>query len=204
MNIQTMDRVVDISIPTTVKHIGVMLSGGMDSTILLFLILKEIQDNKINVSLTAFIVPVDRLNAKEHAYRVINFLENYFQIKINVQVIGSGSLPHDLNIKVPSRLILHQKLVDKLYVGINQNPPVDFGVPQINRRHPDAPIPETVGFPFVKLYKTHILKLYQIFNVLELAHMTHSCGSSADSPCKECFHCFERSWAFTELNLKEI
>jgi hypothetical protein len=204
MKIQTLDHVVDISIPTTVNHVGVMVSGGMDSTILLFLILKEIQDNKINVGLTAFIVPVERLNAKEYAYRVINFLENYFQIKISVQVIGSGLLPHNLNINVPSRLILHQKLVDKLYVGVNQNPPVDFGVPQINRRDPGAPIPNNVGFPFVHLYKTHILELYRIFNVLDLAHITHSCGSNADPPCKECFHCFERSWAYTELNLKEI
>ena len=204
MDIQTLDRVVNISIPTTAKHIGLMLSGGMDSTILLFLILKEIQDNKINVGLTAFIVPVERLKSTEYSYRIINFLENYFQIKINVQVIGSGSLPHNLNINVPARIILHQKLVDKLYVGVNQNPPVDFGVPQINRRHPDAAIPETVGFPFVQLYKTHILELYRIFNILELAHMTHSCGSNADCPCEKCFHCFERSWAFNELNLKDI
>lgn len=204
MNIKTLDRVVDISIPTTVNHVGVMLSGGMDSTILLFLLLKEIQDNRINVGLTVFVVPVERLNAKEYAYRVIDFLENYFQIKINVQVIGSGTLPHNLNINLPARIILNQKLVDKLYVGVNQNPPVDFGVPQINRRHPDAPIFDNTGFPFVQLYKTHILELYRIFNVLELVYMTHSCGSSANYPCKECFHCFERSWAFTELNLKDI
>ena len=121
-----------------------------------------------------------------------------------MQIIGSGSLPHNLNINVPARMILHQKLVDKLYVGVNQNPPVDFGVPQINRRDPNTPIPDNIGFPFVQLYKTHILELYKIFNILELAHMTHSCGSSADSPCKKCFHCFERSWAFSELNLKEI
>ena len=204
MDIQTLDRVVDITIPTLAKKIGVMLSGGLDSTILLFLILKEIQDNKINVDLTAFIVPVKRLKAKEHAYRVIDFLEKYFQIKINAEVIGSGELPHNLNINVPGRMILHQKLVDKLYVGVNQNPPVDFGVPQINRRNPNDPIPNNVGFPFLQLYKTHILELYRIFNVLELAHMTHSCGTSADYSCKKCFHCFERSWAFTELNLEEI
>jgi hypothetical protein len=105
---------------------------------------------------------------------------------------------------VPARIILHQKLVDKLYVGVNQNPPVDFSVPQINRRDPDAFIPNNVGFPFVHLYKTHILELYRIFNVLDLVHVTHSCGNNADQPCKKCFHCFERSWAFTELNLKEI
>jgi len=204
MKIQTLDHTVDISIPPNATHVGVMFSGGMDSTILLFLMLKEIQDEKINVKLTAFIVPVESLKAKKHAYRVIDFLEKYFQIKINIEIIGTGTLPHNLNIKVPAHTILYRNLVDKLYLGINQNPPVDFGVVPINRRSPDAPVPYNVGYPFIQLYKKHILELYKIFNVLELAHITHSCGSNSDYPCKKCFHCFERSWAFTELNLKEI
>jgi hypothetical protein len=204
VKVQTLDHIVDISIPPDATHVGVMFSGGMDSTILLFLMLKEIQDKKLDVKLTAFIVPVESLKAKEHAYRVIDFLEKYFQIKINIEIIGTGLLPHNLNIKVPAHLILYRKLVDKLYLGVNQNPPVDFGVPQINRRSPNTPTPHNVEFPFIQLYKKHILELYRIFNVLELAHITHSCGSSADHPCNHCFHCFERSWAFTELNLKDI
>ena len=181
-----------------------MFSGGMDSTILLFLLLKEIQDKKIDIKLTAFIVPVVALNATGYAFKVIDFLENYFQIKINSEIIGSGTLPHNLNIKVPAYLILYKKLVDKLYVAINQNPPIDFGVPPINRRSPTDVIPDNLAFPFIHLYKNHILEIYRIFDVLDLAHITHSCGSSADIRCRKCFHCFERSWAFTELKLEEI
>ena len=204
MKVETLDCIVNINIADDVQHIGVMVSGGMDSSILLFLLLKEIQDRQLDVKLTAFIVPVDRLDATGYAYKVIDFLEKYFQIKINSEIIGSGTLPHDLNIKVPAHLILYRKLVDKLYIGINQNPPIDFGVPAINRRSPTAAIPDNVEFPFIHLYKNHILELYRIFEVLDLAHITHSCGTNADIRCRRCFHCFERSWAFTELNLTEI
>ena len=52
-------------------NIGIMLSGGMDSALLLFLLLKEKIDINSAAEITAFTVPNIKDNAAEHSLHVI-------------------------------------------------------------------------------------------------------------------------------------
>jgi hypothetical protein len=191
--------IVDIDIPEHINHIGVMLSGGMDSALLLFLLLTEINTSKRNIQLSVFNVPNNKDDARIHSRNVVSFLEKEFNTLINLIHIGDVSLHHQKMIRVPSRHILDNKLVDRLYVGINQNPPIEFPVQGPTRRNPDSAIPDNLSFPFIHLYKTHILEIYKKFNMLKLAEITHSCTESTNISCNSCFQCYERAWAYNTV-----
>jgi hypothetical protein len=192
--------IIDMDIPEHLNHIGVMLSGGMDSTLLLFLILEKLSSLEKNISLTVFNVPKN--DSKTHSRKIVNFIENKYNRSINLIHLGDITLPHNKVINVPVGYILDNKLVDRLYSGVNQNPP--FNIPNVvspKRRDPNDTIPDNLSFPFIRLYKTHILEIYEQFDILDLANLTRSCEQKKDTKCNLCFHCYERAWAFKELNL---
>jgi len=189
---------VIIEIPEGMKNIGVMVSGGMDSALLLYLLMLE---KTRDVKLQVFNVPNIKDNASKFSRAVVNYIENKFCEEIKYTNVGDGTLRHNFLTRIPATRILQNKIVERLYVGINQNPPVQF--PKLGpwRQDPNSVIPNNLSFPFIKLYKNHILEIYKKFNVLDLVHITHSCTESLDTRCNECFQCYERAWAFSKLNL---
>lgn len=197
MIIQTLDKIVNIEIDPT-QHIGAMLSGGMDSALMLYLILKE---KPLYTKLTVFNVPNTKDNARYFSTKIILFLENKFNCSIFFDYIGDITLAHNKIINYSVNYVLENKLVDVLYVGINQNPPIDHFVSGPTRRHPSKPIPKNLAFPFIHLYKTHILEIYKQLDILELADITHSCTENTGKRCNICFQCHERAWAYKELGL---
>jgi hypothetical protein len=201
MLITTLDKEVKIEIPPYAKSIGVMLSGGMDSAVLLFLILKEILETSSLIKLLVFNVPNDLTDARFHSRQVVNFLEKKFSISIKLLHLGDGGLPHTRMVTEPAKLIVETKLVDVLFSGTNQNPPIDVGAQGPQRRNPKKYIPPFLKFPFLDLHKTHILEIYRQFDLLELAAITQSCTQLPRGKCGLCFQCIERQWAFDELKI---
>lgn len=51
MIINTLDKSIEIVIPNSNKKIGMMLSGGMDSALLGYLLLKEIREQDLSTSI---------------------------------------------------------------------------------------------------------------------------------------------------------
>jgi|GEM_PF-2041192 hypothetical protein len=51
-------------------------------------------------------------------------------------------------------------------------------------------------FPFATVNKKFIAAQYNHFGLKDLSNMTSSCVISSASPCKECWWCKERYWAF--------
>ncbi len=209
MEINTLDQTISINIDTS-KKIGVLLSGGMDSAIMLFLLLKEIKDNNLTVDLTVYNVPNVNDDAAVYAGKIIKFLEEYFNTAIKFKSIGAGDAEPLKLIRQPASEILATKEIDIVYSGQNQFPPearlwTAYKQAEGNfvRRDPTLPDPVNARFPFIKLYKNHILDLYRQFNILELAAITHSCTMQKTGICGECLWCVERAWAFTQLGLSD-
>lgn len=207
MEINVFDQTITINIDPT-KKTGIMLSGGLDSAALLFLMLKDIHDRNLAVDLSVLNVPNVNDNAKLYSRQVVDYLENYYDTKINLMNIGDGTLPPRQLINQPASEMLNSGRIEMMYSGQNQFPPeasewesYKKSVGRFQRRDPNLPDPVRGRFPFIKLYKHHILEIYRMFNILDLAKITHSCTRLTVGKCNECLWCDERSWAFSKLNL---
>ena len=189
-----------IDVNTTFRY-GIMLSGGLDSAILYYLILKE---NK-NLKLQPFTIPK---HDGSHLYvdAILKYFENYFDIKLPTAIhVGNPDVYHaDQSTVAVKEIFKKYTDIDFLFFATNQNPTHSFdysnypinGVPNrvVESTH------SKVLMPFIKMYKTDILKILFDNQQEPLMTLTHSCTEIKTGRCGQCFQCNERAWAFQQLN----
>lgn len=188
-------------IPNDAKKITVLVSGGIDSTILLYLLAKEVseQHNDIEINVVSFRSAVVN---PERVQRIVSYIEQRWSINITY----GKSAPSGLIREVVSN-VLEVYQSDVVYTGcnlvvtdqftptkyiLNDTPPVR-GEP-LNERHIR---------PFISYDKVKIVELYLEHNLLELLQMTHSCGLTSEE-CGECYFCTEKIWATKKLGINQL
>jgi 7-cyano-7-deazaguanine synthase in queuosine biosynthesis len=189
-----------INLDTQFKY-GIMLSGGLDSAVLLYLILKE---NK-NISILPFSIPK---HDGSHVFvpRILKYFETQFDIKIpDTILIGNPDLHHSQQSTVAiKQIFIEYPELDFIYFATNQNPTHNFDY----NRYPNGSYPDRVKtsphpkilMPFIKMYKDEILKTVFDNDQEELLLLTHSCTEQKTGRCGQCFQCNERAWAFRQLD----
>jgi hypothetical protein len=182
------------------QNIGVMISGGADSTLLFWLLLNENKNENLKCNIIPFCV--DRLNgSKEHSYRVVNFLKKYLNIDIpDPIIVGNPDVHHSKQVYSGLLDIKNKYNIDTIYVGGTQNPPHG----SVKGPYPYRPTSSDYNRfdlnPFLYCDKRHIIYLYIKYNLLELLDITHSCGVWNHGKCLACFSCSERFWALSEVS----
>lgn len=188
--------IMKIDIPEDCKKISVLWSGGMDSTILLYLLVTQ---HQIPVKCYSMQVGMET--------KVCPEILSWFSEKLNMEI------PFQFLSKYPMRIrpaVETIQLIDPSYVytGCNlvvtdqftptkyikdDTPPVRG--PTLNDRHIR---------PFIDMDKRDIVKMYQTYDVMDLLELTFSCGSpnktkTEFSACGACYFCMEREWALTSV-----
>lgn len=176
------------------KRYGIMLSGGLDSAILLHLVLKQ----HLAIDLQPFTIP-KRDGAALYADPIIEYFNHRFSIKLPKSIlVGDPNVHHREQSKTAVRDIFQRRLVDVLFIGINQNPPelnMLPGAPQRDRHSTDP----RIVFPFAEFFKDQILQILFDEELDELIDLTHSCTEQQQGRCGKCWQCTERAWAFSRL-----
>jgi Queuosine biosynthesis protein QueC len=189
-----------INVNTTFRY-GIMLSGGLDSAILYYLILQE---NK-NLNLQPFTIPK---HDGSHLYvdAILKYFENYFNIKLpNTIHAGDPEAHHaDQSTVAVKEIFKKYTDIDFLFFATNQNPIVNFDYSQYKEgsypnRVKNSTHPKII-MPFIDMYKDEILKFVFDYKQEELLKLTHSCTEQKTGRCGQCFQCNERGWAFQQLN----
>lgn len=197
---------VEFEIPNS--PVGVLCSGGADSSLVLYLLAKyskqpihvftlsNTEKQLSNVTVIAnvlrwIILKTNNTNIYHHTY----FAPSQTQI-------GLAKYP---------LLFLQEKAVEMLYIGDTSYPP-----DEINRSFDPNDIQNTIDrsygqqrktkigpfyYPFTNYTKQKIAEIYKHENILELFKLTRSCESpnSPDAHCGVCWWCKEREWAFGSL-----
>ena len=181
---------------------GVMLSGGLDSAVLLYLMLKDCPTADIQ---PFYIAKHDG----SHIYisGIISYLEKLFQIKLPKPVkVGTPNIPHTIiNQTGIKEVLIKYPEIKYLYIGINQNPPQPWGNP--NWVFPVRPTENNhprLVMPFMMLYKTHIVDILLQENQQELLRLTHTCTEQTQGRCGICFQCGERAWALEQFGVQDL
>jgi hypothetical protein len=218
------DQTVDLQIPDNVKRIGITLSGGADSAILLYILCKYIKDNNLDIT----ILPITScVLAKpvmiEGTFRVTNKVRELFNYDIPflldnfLYYRGRKVFEYDLYAQVS---LLKEGVVDYLmgagttYASEEELKKHDMWEDRPEYRAIDyVPseyenlIPGNDSYkiykPFLRVDKKFVAEMYEQYGVLETLYpVTKSCIASFSvshgwsKPCKTCWWCKERFWAF--------
>lgn len=174
---------------------GILLSGGLDSAILLYLIIKH--EPKINIQ--PFTIP-----KKDGAILYANPLIEHFNKKFNLKIpftitVGNPLIYHRLQSTSAVKDMFDNYKIDRLFIGINQNPPElehIKGAPLRDKKSNNF----RILFPFIDSYKDNILQIMYDEGQEDLIDITHTCTEKDIGRCNVCWQCQERAWAFSKLN----
>lgn len=177
---------------------GIMLSGGLDSAVLLALMILE----NLNIDIQPFTIPKAD-GAMLYADPVIEHVNRRFGTTIPDTIkVGDPSVHHRQQSKTAVKEIFEKHHIDRLFIAINKNPEELNSLPGAPQRDTKSDNSRIV-FPFVNMIKTEILSLAVENNLTELFDITHSCTEQQIGRCGKCWQCTERFWSFTKLNLND-
>lgn len=194
--------------------IGINVSGGVDSALLLYLLMKY-SSSKIH----AFTVASEK-KFRLNSIVAVNVINKCIDLTNNLNIehhtiyhtIQNEVLLH----KLP-RLFLKNNAIDMVYTGVTSNPPKDvcdtFDEERVSIR--DYELVKDVVFdndryynPWANCHKQDIANMYEQFGLLAtLFPITRSCeyvntdniSVSHDYHCGKCWWCQERMWGFGRL-----
>lgn len=179
---------------------GFMLSGGLDSAVLLYLLLTY--NKKLNIQLFTI-----KKHDGSHQWlnNIIQFMKDKTLIDLDDPIfVGDPNVHHDQQSNIAIQEINEKyKDVDYIIFGTNSNPPDSIHLPGVYPRRTRNFNPKIIT-PFKILYKTHIVDFVFEYGIEQLLEITHSCTEQVIGRCGKCFQCHERSWAFEELGQTDI
>lgn len=180
------------------KKYGILLSGGLDSAVLLYLLIRS----NLNINLQPFTIPKFD-GAALYADPIIEYFNQKFELSLpKTTLVGDPTAFHRAQSRTAIIDIFENFDIDHLFIGINQNPPELAD-------HPSAPVRDKMStdprivFPFVNLYKDDILRLMYKYGQQDLIDLTHTCTEQQQGRCNICWQCSERKWAFRQLGQED-
>ena len=174
--------------------IALLFSGGVESTLLLYLISTEIVRRYPNKYLTLYLL--DRYNKPiEKAHIVVNMVFNKTKLPVPLKIFSIPKVLQHREISLASKIIGLQHAI--VVCGFNKYPTDN----SIRPKHL-VTIDEDndLRFPFAHIEKNIIIQEFFNLGISDILPFTHSCGLDFDAPCGECFNCRERIWAYNAIN----
>jgi 7-cyano-7-deazaguanine synthase in queuosine biosynthesis len=182
------------------KVTNILFSGGMDSTILLYLLAKEIHQNNHDIKIICNAFGSSR--TKKNLIPIIEYIENKFSVDVQLIKIRKTQLIRNI---VKNLLDIYDGIV---YSGCNKVITDKFTPTKyIPNDTPPVRGPAYNEFhlrPFIDMDKVELMNIYIEESILDLLKITHSCGTMPNGHCGECYFCMERIWAANSLGIKDI
>lgn len=202
-------KINDIEIDLLPGPIGISHSGGADSTVLLYILMKyhpgPIHVITASVKTRFGLTPYVSLDIISKCMDLTN-RNDIFHHTYYIETVNEDTL-----FRYQSHLLSH-KLVNYIYTGVTATPPLDVcdtfknGRMWMDERDPTIVRPLYTGIkksfyrPFFNHNKKDIQQLYQTLDIIDtLFPLTRSCFLVKDHHCGKCWWCEERQWAFGRL-----
>lgn len=199
------ERQVEINYPKN-KNIGIMLSSGADSAVLLYMLCLSIierQETPEDVIKAIFTIPkVD--GAEEHSAKIVSWINQKLNLKLPSPIVDG---PENLDTMLHSEVLAKSMMmfgpkynINFGFVGDQQAVPEPFHIEGLYpQRYSENPYPQYLSLPFLHLDKSHTIDLHFRLGTTGLLVLSHSCTQRKAGRCGRCYHCNERSWAFQRL-----
>lgn len=197
-----------INLPN-VKHIGLKISGGTDSSLVAYMLANYIIDNDLDIQITPIVIieeeaPFQKIFS-EQVLHIVSTLTGYsFNTpKQFYHHIGNNKIEKMREIENSLR-----NNIELIVSGASQYPKAETfnepGGPEENRKGIFPTLWDNwIYTPFINLDKKEIAELYDQYNLLdELFPYTRSCVTATNDfskHCGKCWWCKERIYGFGKL-----
>lgn len=185
-----------LNIPANCEHINILLSGGADSTLLTYLVLKYYDVPVIGHTVNNDEIVFNKLLFPINEYFSNKFGDKYSTFRIKQQGMYIRDMVQRILSVYPglvltgcNKVVTH--FTPTVYIP-GDTPPVRG--PAYNEYHLR---------PFIDMDKVEILQMYLEEGILDLLKLTRSCGLPGLDRCNGCYFCMERAWAASVLNIVE-
>lgn len=196
---------VDFDLPNS--PVGVLCSGGADSSLILYLLMKH-SNQQLHVLTMA--------NRKKHftnAIVVSKVIDWCMKKTNNNNIVHTVKyVDEQTDEQLQQLTIQHLKVFRTIYIGDTCYPPEDIhdefvqntgdSFNKLEDRKPNKNRATKAGpiyVPFTNYNKRKIAEIYEHLDIMELADITRSCETFEDigtKHCGNCWWCKEREWAF--------
>jgi hypothetical protein len=176
---------MQLHLPNT-KNISFLFSGGVDSTLLLYMALCQKRDD---VVFRAFGYNIEQDRISLVLEPIIDYMFNRFNYRIPLKVFN-----HKLYVRPTVEKVLGV-YPGVVYTGCNKvmSFPGQLKTLKVPVRGP--PLNEYHLRPFIDMTKVDIALLYKQYMIEDLWKITYSCMQNDMRQCGRCYFCLERSWA---------
>jgi len=194
---------VNIELPEGKQRIGVMLSGGADSAVLLYLLCLERRMDKSTQEIIPFTVARPD-GAWDYVKPIVEWVRNKLELTIEQLPdpikVGDPTVHHSRQGRSGEIEARSKHGIEHIFYGSQAHP--DRALIELPGEYPSRPasveLPGTTC-PFALVDKRHTLHLYDIFQVWPLIELTHSCTALTVGRCGKCYNCVERAWALADM-----
>jgi NH3-dependent NAD+ synthetase len=188
-------KLFELTLPDVPK-IGVFTSGGIDSTILYYLIIREWIQSQSKSQIYPIVI-MRKEGSKHFAKPIVEKINQLFNINTTPLRLGNTTLPESQQVgSAIKQAFIYPPYLDTVYIGVINNLEEHL----IGFEKIVLPNHSQIKFPFKDLYKSHVIDLYYRLGVENLLQYTHSCDIFETRPCGTCNGCREREWGFNELD----
>ena len=193
------------------KTIGLLLSGGLDSSVLLHLM------NKANTSSKYYFFTMNKGdNSVGHVEELLTYHDmgnnTYEKVVINLDEYGSDDRYHGSEKESTGAWkSIYENYWDKIDVLYNGN----TGMPTEDLESSTLPVDRTRSIkaeqkytkfimPFIHINKSHTVWLAKKYSLDNIIKYSHTCTEQADGSCGECWQCKERMWGFNYHGYEDV
>lgn len=202
----------NINVEIINRPIGLIASGGTDSSILMYILMKTHKDPLHIFTCSS------NLKDRKNALIVPQVIEKCIQLTGNINIIHHSfyvDIQDKTNLFDYPYKFLNSGVINALYTGVTANPPYNVTEKFIDENTENSERDPTITrptvhqngkfhTPFTNLNKQDIANLYDTYNLRDvLFPITRSCESIGDTSnkkhCGKCWWCEERVWGFGSL-----
>jgi hypothetical protein len=177
------------------RKVGILISGGMDSALLYYLLIRLNSEQGFTHKITPYTI-IREQGSLEYAQPIVDYVNNLFNIPTSpIEIVGDNTLPENLQVESGCGDVLKKSNI--IYLGLIE----ELEIHTIGWR-PPIKWEETYDrkYPFKDLNKSHIIDLIYYFKQERLFELSHTCNMPG-ARCNVCNGCNERKWGFDQLGL---
>ena len=199
----------DIEIESN-KDIGLLLSGGLDSSVVLHLL------NQVNKNSHYYIFTMNKEDdSVDHVTELLRYHKfnsnTYERITIDLSEYGTAKESRGAWDFIKEN---YWDKIDVLYNGNTGPPPRESNFFVSFERQPQyfyrskskeaSKKYKKFKMPFIEFDKRHTVWMANYFALQNIIKYSHTCTAWAQGSCGECWQCLERQWGFKSHGLTDI